>query len=159
MSFDLHLEHFIDRESATADRVGVAAVLARTSFDGPDKFGFYRVMVGEVHLAFQAAGLEREQKFTGCAFHLRGFDLPVFEFVYAIAQAGPFVIFNAQGKDTAQSPVVVLTSNNEDGALPSSIRAQYRHRMSCADARQLAELLGSSCDEWGVFRDQVVAGP
>jgi hypothetical protein len=159
MSFDLHLQHFVAGESAPIDPVPVVAVLARQRHTGPDDFGFYNVgFVDSTSVEFNAGGLDGSQPFSGCAFHIRGVGPELIEFVFAVAVAGDFVIFNAQGDDSAESPVLIMVRPGQESALPGDVVRQYETRPVCTSGAMLARLLFPDYEEWHAYRDQVVRG-
>lgn len=100
MSFDLHLQHFFNGQSPPIDPTLVARVLFKQVCQGPDEFGFYRVgFLDGVNVEFNAGGLDGKEPFSGCAFHIRGISPFLVQFVFDVARAGDFVIFNCQGED------------------------------------------------------------
>ena len=125
MSFDLHLQHFAAGESEKIDPAPVAAVLARRRHTGPDDFGFYVVEFEDgSSVEFNAGGLDGRKSFSGCAFHIRGTASGLFAFVFDVARAGDFVIFNAQGDDAAESPVLILVGPGQETELPIEVVGQ-----------------------------------
>jgi hypothetical protein len=88
MSFDLYLERLVSGESAEVDKVAVLEQLRRHCPDREDKWGVYDVRFPDgSHVEFVAKGLESAEKFSGCAFHLRGFTPLIVEFVLFTALA------------------------------------------------------------------------
>ena len=154
MSFDLYLERLVSGELAEVDKTAVLEELRRHCSDPGGKWGVYEVRFQDgsrVELA--ANGLESSENFTGCAFHLRGFTLPILSFVIDIAKAGDMFIFNAQGRDTLASPVAILTSEAQICHLP---KTAWSHPVHCRNAVHLAALLGADHEEWERFRDNVI---
>jgi hypothetical protein len=159
MSFDLHLQHFAAGDSAPVDPAPVAAVLARQRYVGPDDFGFYNVEFADgTSVEFNAGGLDGRGPFSGCAFHIRGTGPELFQFVFDVACAGDFVIFNCQGDDSADSPVLILVRASQESDVPSDVVAQYGSRPLCTSGAMLARLLFPDFKEWRAYRDQVVGG-
>lgn len=157
MSFDLHLQHFTAGQSAPVDPAPVAAVLARTRHTGPDEFNFYVIeFAGGVQVEFSARGLDGRQPLQGCAFHSRGTGPGLFEFVYEVARAGDFVIFNAQGDDSAESPLLILVSPGQVAELPTDLFGECTGRPVCTSGAMLERLLSAGYDGWGAYRDQVM---
>lgn len=108
-------------------------------------------------MEFSAEGLESfDKEFTGCAFHLRNFTPSVISFVFDIAAAGDMVIFNAQGEDTPESPLAILTHPHQLAQLPQGCAS---NPVFCGCARDLDRLLGMGFDDWSNFRDLVIGKP
>ncbi|MFT3883359.1 MAG: hypothetical protein QM703_27355 [Gemmatales bacterium] len=157
MSFDLHLQHFSAGDSAATKTAPVLKVLSKQKHKGPDEFGYYRVeFVDGVHVEFNADGLKSKEPFTSCAFNIRGISLPVIQFVFDVACAGNFVIFNCQGEDSEDSPVLIQISPDQESQLPEGVVTQYANRPICESAKQLGNLLFVGYDEWQKYRDKVV---
>ncbi|MDR0673578.1 MAG: hypothetical protein LBF93_07965 [Zoogloeaceae bacterium] len=159
MSFDLFLHRFEAGEPAQADRSGILALLRKHCQDTEDPFGFYRVRFpDDSGVAFSAEGLASGKAFTGCAFHMRGFSFTpsVISFVFEVAVAGDMVIFNAQGKDTPDNPLAILTRSCQSSQFPSDCAS---NPVLCSSASDLARLLGIGFGEWSDFRDLVIGKP
>jgi hypothetical protein len=155
MSFDLHLQHFSAGDSAPIDPAPVAIVLASEGYTGPDQFGFYCVGFADgVNVEFNAGGLDGKKPFTGCAFHIRGIGPSLIQFVFDVARAGDFVIFNCQGEDSEASPVLILVNQSQAAQLPAEL--QYVNRPICTSAEILGTLLFPGYDRWEAYRDQVI---
>ncbi len=153
MSFDLFLEHFEAGESAQAAKTRVLSTLRKIHPAPADQFGFYLIRFpGGSSIEFSAKGLEEEEDFSGCAFHLRGFSKEVFKFIFDIAKAGDMVIFNAQGRDSASSPLAILTNEKQRAEMPERVASQP---VLCESADHLGALLGVDFLEWSDYRDQV----
>lgn len=113
MSFDLYLQRFQEREPAPADRDAVMRVLRRYSRADGDKQGVYPVDFADgSSVEFSAKGLQSDEEFSGCAFHLRSSSAPVITFVYQVAVAGDFVVINAQGNGSLASPLSITVEWN-----------------------------------------------
>ncbi|MBM7129562.1 hypothetical protein [Dyella mobilis] len=156
MSFDLFLQRFDSGTSAQVDRAAVLSVLRTVCQQPEDRFGFYLVEFPDgSHVELSAKGLETDDEFTGCAFHLRGFSKSLIFFVYDIAVAGDMVIFNAQGRSESQAemPMTILTSADQAPHLPSAVAECFA---ICSSGVQLAQLLGASIEDWEGYRDRVV---
>jgi hypothetical protein len=155
VSFDLYLERLVSGESAEVDKAAVLEQLRRHCPDPGDKWGVYDVRFSDgSHVEFAAKGLESgDQKFTGCAFHLRGFTPPILEFVLDIAKAGDMCMFNAQGRDSPASPVAIVISEAQICHLPKAASSNPVH---CTSAAHLAALLGGDHQEWESFRDRAI---
>lgn len=154
MSYDLFLSHLDRGALADAPRAAVLDVLAQYPFEGPDEFGFYVVEIGDqgYTIEFSGRGLDGSGPFQSCAFHLRGsFGEQTIQFVFDIANAGRFIVFNPQGGGaTALFPPSVtpadLAGNFQDG-----------ERATIASADELHAHLTGSIANWQAFRDQVVS--
>jgi hypothetical protein len=159
MSFDLHLAHFTAGDSAAIDPAPVAAVLARERHTGPDDFGFYCVEFADgTSVELNASGLDGKDSFCGCAFHIHGIGPALVDFVFDIARAGDFVIFNSQGEDSPESPVLILVSPGQETNVPADVVAQYQSRPVCTSGTMLGSLLFHGYDEWQAYRDRIVGG-
>jgi hypothetical protein len=159
MSFDLHLRHFAGGDSAPVDPGPVARVLARERHRGPDEFGFYLVEFADgASVEFNARGLGGREPFDGCAFHLRGISPQLIEFVFDVARAGDFVLFNAQGDDSDESPVVITVGPDQAAHLPPELAEQYKGRPVCASAEKLGAMLLPGFAGWEAYRNQVMKG-
>jgi hypothetical protein len=157
MSFDLYLQHFSGDDSTPIDPAPVAKVLARERYTGPDEFGFYVVdFANGTSVEFSARGLNGKEPFSGCAFHIRGISRQLIEFVFDVARAGDFVIFNCQGDDSDESPVVITVGLEQAARLPADLADQYKSRPVCTSAEMLGALLLPGYDGWHDYRDQVV---
>jgi hypothetical protein len=157
MSFDLHLQHFAAGESSPIDPAPITAALTRERHVGPDDFGFYIVeFAGGSSVEFNAGGLDSREPLTGSAFHIRGTCPELFEFVFEVARAGDFVIFNAQGDDSAESPVLILVRPDQEAELPADLVAQFQSRPVCTSGLMLARLLFPDYKEWQAYRAQIL---
>jgi len=157
MSFDVFLQHFSAGKEASVDPVPVAAILAKHQHRGPDEFGFYHVEFADgVSVEFSASGLDGSEPFTGCAFHIRGVCPQLFDFVFDVAHAGDFVIFNAQGDDSAESPVLILIRNGQEADMLPELLKQYTSRPVATSGEMIQQLLFPDFEEWQEYRDQVV---
>jgi hypothetical protein len=157
MSFDVFLHHFAVGESAPIDPAPVVAILARQQHTGPDDFGFYNVGFADgVSVEFNASGLDGRKPFAGCAFHVRGAGPGLFDFMFDVARAGDFVIFNAQGDDSAESPVLIQVRPGQEGDLSPGLVEQYTSRPVCTSGTMLQRLLFPDFEKWQDYRDQVV---
>jgi hypothetical protein len=157
MSFDLHLQHFSRGNSASVDPAPVVEVLAKENYTGPDPFGFYCVEFADgTTVEFNASGLNGQGPFSGCAFHVRGMGNHLVRFVFDVARAGNFVIFNCQGNDSQESPVLIMVRSDQTEHLPGDLTTQYESRPVCTSPEMLGALLFSDYDEWQDYRDQIV---
>ncbi|MBP7865404.1 MAG: hypothetical protein KA419_05585 [Acidobacteria bacterium] len=154
MSFDLFLERFKAGESAQVDRTKVLPLL-RERCDLPGgKYGIYHLFFPDgCSVEIVAKGLETNDFFTGCAFHIRSFSAYLFAFIFDMAEAGDMVIFNAQGRDTESNPLAILVSDLQLKELPIGA---VSHPVLCTSAEHLASLLEVDFAEWSDFRDRVV---
>ncbi len=156
MSFDLFLQVFRAGNAATVDRARVSAVLHQHRYDAPDKFSFYRVHFPDgSDVDFSASGLESDDEFDGCAFHIYGFTPSIVNFIFDVAKAGEMVILNAQGSNTLASPTFILTDQSQSAELPEDAGACP---VVCHSAEHLSELLGLGFENWKDYRNTVVGG-
>jgi hypothetical protein len=155
MSFDLHLERLEFGKSAQVDRACVLSLLRRHCQNSADRFGYYELKFPDgSHVELQAKGLESDDSFTGCGFHLRGFSPAILTFVFDLAVAGDMVIFNAQGiEDSLEKPLVILVNQLQKIHLPEGMG---HHPVLCTSPRQLTQLLGLSFEQWSEFRDAAI---
>ena len=157
MSFDLYLHHFAVGESEPINPAPVQKVLALERYQGPNQFGFYVIEFPDgVGVKFNASGLDGTEPFSGCAFHIRGISPQLIQFVYDVAVAGDFVIFNCQGADTAESPVLILVAPEQEQQLDEALTAQYSIRPVCSSAEMLGNLLFVGYQGWQAYRDHIV---
>lgn len=156
MSFDLHLQHFKEGESSPIDPALVANVLSKYRYQGPDDFGYYIVSFPDgVEVMFSASGLDGSKPFSGCSFNIHGIGSDLVEFVFEVARVGGFVIFNCQGRDTPESPVLILVSPDQEQHL-GSLKKVYPNHPVCLSAEMLGELLFEGYEGWKVYRDQAI---
>lgn len=98
MSFDLYVIHLKDGEPAGADRRAVLDAFDRYGNVERHGDGFYDAFFDDgSHVQFSAKGLETEEDFDCCAFHLRNFTFPIMRFIYEVAAAGDMMVVNARG--------------------------------------------------------------
>lgn len=155
MSFDLYLERFEFGKSAQVDRTCVLSLLRQHCQESANRFGHYELNFPDSsRVEFQAKGLESDDSFTGCGFHLRGFSSAILTFVFDLAVAGDMVIFNPQGMaDSLEKPLVILVDQLQQIHLPE---AAGRHPVLCTSPSQLTQLLGLAIEEWSAFRDSAI---
>jgi hypothetical protein len=153
MRFDLFLHRFHEGETAPADRDAVLAVLRRYCDANEDKFGFYLVEFDEgSRVEFSAQGLQSDEQFSGCAFHLRSFSAAVITFVYEVAVAGDFVIINAQGDGSFESPLSITVEASQSRHLPEGLGEPRL----VESPEALAMSLGADMAGWQAYRDHVL---
>lgn len=154
MSFDLFLERLVEGESAPVDRSRVLEVLRKHCQKAADAFGFYNVEFTDgSRVELSAKNLESDGGFTGCAFHLRSFSPLIIAFVFDVAVAGDMMIFNAQGRDTPDEPLVILVDQSQVKSLPAAIAS---NPVFCSSPYRLAELIGIGLGKWTEFRDTAI---
>lgn len=154
MSFDVFLQRFVGGEGADVDRRAVREVLATTSFRGPDEFGFYRVAFPDgVEVEVSADGLESEEPFTGCVFHIRGIGDPLIRFMFDVARAGDMVLMPAM-----EDGVLVLVSEAQRTAVPADIWESLRPVL-VGSPSELGALLTGGFDGWSAYRDKALRQP
>ena len=151
MSFDVFLQRFENGDVAEAQREPVLAVLRKTSFRGPDEFGFYIIAFPDrVEVEFSAKGLELKDRFTGCAFFIRGFGKHLAEFIYQVARAGDMVIMPAM-----EGNPLIFVSDGQRPHVPADSLERSRP-VVVKSPEELGALLTGGFDGWSVYRDQVV---
>lgn len=155
MSFDVILHHFRDgKDSEPADRQAVLAVVRSYANVTVDKYGDYDVPLRDgAHIDFSASNLESDAIFNGCAFHLRGFSIPHCEFILDIARAGDMAMFNAQGDDTPQNPVLILCAAEQAFHVPKDM---YKNAIIAENGLHLYSLLEGTFESWSDYRAQVM---
>ncbi len=157
MSFDLFLQHFQAGAPSEADRDAVRRVISEVRVVLPDQWGQYDIpLVGGGIIRLEAATLESNELFDGCAFHLRGFSLEYCNFILKLAQAGDMVIFNAQGKDDPKNPVLVFSRESQGSQVPVGM---YTHSALARDGLHLYTLLDGSYESWERYRAQILQDP
>ncbi|MDR3159291.1 MAG: hypothetical protein LBU11_09890 [Zoogloeaceae bacterium] len=150
MSFDLFLEHFKDQESAPVSRERIREVLRRHG-QRDDRFEFVEFTDGS-HFAVNSSFEDPDEEFTGCSFNLRHFSEAIMMFVFEVAAASDMVIFNAQGMDTPENPVLIVL---DPAQIPELPELDYQP-VVCASPAHLAQLLGVGFASWEAYRDRVV---
>lgn len=151
MSFDLFLQHFTDGQSTEAMRDPVQRVLRAATCRGPDKFGFYVVRFADgVDVELNAGGLETEESFTGCAFHIRGFSNLLVEFVFEMAWAGEMVLIPAM-----EGNPLILLFEEQRRHLPVDIAEDF-HVVVAGSPADLRELLMDGLESWSAYRDHIM---
>jgi hypothetical protein len=154
MSFDLFLYHFENGDSAGADRGAVKDVIRRYGNPKRDEYGRYTALLPDgSSITVSADELETEGAFTGCAFHLHGISIDDCGFILDLAVAGDMVIFNAQGRDEPDNPVMILSRKAQADQVPKEM---YKHAIVVTSAQHLYALLEGSFEGWARFRDQVL---
>ena len=122
MSFDVFLQRFEYGASAAVRREAVREVLGRASCHGPDEFGFYLITFPEgVEVEFSARGLESDETFTGCAFHIGRFGDGLMKFILDVARAGDMVIVPAM-----EGNPLILVSKDQQFQVPPEVLEQLR---------------------------------
>ena len=90
-------------------REPVREVLGRASYHGPNEFGLYLITFPEgVEVEFSAIGLELDEPFTGCAFHIR-LGGGLMKFILEVARAGDMVIVPAM----EGSPLILVSKDQQ----------------------------------------------
>jgi hypothetical protein len=151
VSFDVFLQRFVDGEPAEVDRRRVCDVLRAATSRGPDEFGFYLVAFPDgVEVEFSAKGLESQEPFTGCGFHMRGFGDSLMQFMFDVARAGDMVIIPAMDGNP-----LVLVSDAQARNLPADLRENFRSMAACS-AGELGAVLRGGFEGWSAYRDHVL---
>jgi hypothetical protein len=155
MSFDLYVIHMKDGEPAQADRQPVLDVFDRCGTVERHGGGFYDAFFDDgSHVQFSASGLETDEDFNICVFHLRNFTFPIMRFVYEVAVAGDMMIANGQGHGTEESPSTIIVNEGQRQHLWSDAGVV---RLVTSPV-ELAQALVGDVSAWQGYRDQVVAG-
>ena len=155
MSFDLYLQRFQAGCKASADKAGLLSLLRSHSVGPPDEFGFYVIKFSDgSSVELSASGLESEENFTSCAFHLREFSPHVISFIFDVASETQMVILNTQGEDSETSPSLLLLQSTKLDDLPSDIGFRPVYYSSSED---LSRKLGLGIEGWKSYRMQVVS--
>jgi hypothetical protein len=151
MSFDVILQRFADGKAVEVDRRPVRDVLATADYRGPDDFGFYVVAFPDgVEVEFSARGLESEESFTGCAFHIRGIGDGLLKFMFDVARAGDMVIIPAM-----EGNPLVLVSELQRARVPADIRGSLQPILA-RSPEELGAVLTGGFEGWVAYRDHVL---
>lgn len=151
MSFDVFLQRFVEGDSAAVDKGPVRDVLKTATRTGPDEFGWYVLRFPDgVETDFSASGLESQEPFDGCAFHIRGIGDHLIEFIFNVAQAGDMVVIPAM-EDTP----IVLVSDSQEAGMPPDLLECLR-AILVRSASELGAVLTGGFDGWRAYRDRVV---
>ncbi len=151
MSFDVFLQRFVDGEPADVDRRRVRDVLNGVTYRGPSEFGFYVVTFPDgVDVEFSASGLESEEAFTGCAFHIRGIGDCLIKFMFDVARAGDMVIIPAM----ADTPLVLI-SHAQEPSVPAGVRESLG-LILVQSPSELGAVLTGGFEGWSAYRDKVL---
>jgi hypothetical protein len=151
MSFDIFLVHFENGHVSEVQRQPVRAVLQRTLYHGPDKFGFYRVSFPDrTDVEFSAHGLESDESFTSCAFHIRAFGEALMTFLFEVACAGDMVMMPAM-----EGYPLILVSESQRAHVPAEVVEALRPVVVQSPA-ELSALLSGGFAGWSAYRDRVV---
>jgi hypothetical protein len=154
MSFDIILVHFQNGESAPADRQAVLAAIKSYAEITADQYGQYHVPLRDgAHIELWASDLESDAVFSSCAFHLHGMAIQHCEFILDIACAGDMVMFNAQGSDTPESPVLILCAAEQAFHVT---KGMYKNAIIAENGAHLLLLLEGTFESWSDYRAQVV---
>jgi hypothetical protein len=156
VSFDLFLYHFAAGALAEADRAAVKRVLFEARVVERDQNGSYDVpLLDGGSIRVSAPALESDETFDGCAFHLRALSRGHCDFILELAAAGDMVIFNAQGKDEPDNPVLILSGETQAPQVPPGM---YKHAVVADSGAHLYTLLDGTYESWERYRAQVVSG-
>ena len=151
MSFDLFLLRFDNGKSAEVNRLPVLEVLKATTYRGPDEYGFYVVAFPDgVHVEFSAGGLESQEKFDGCAFHIRGFGEGLLKFILDVARAGDMVIFPAM-----EGNPLILVSEQQKRNVPTDLLSKFQS-VVVSTGDELGAVLRGGFEGWSAYRDYVL---
>jgi hypothetical protein len=154
MSFDVFLQRFADGQPAQANREAVREVLNCANYSGPDEFGFYVISLPDgVEAEFSAKGLQSENSFTGCAFHIRGFSDALMQFMFDIARAGEMVIMPAM-----EGNPLVMVSEQHKQSIPADFWESLQPVVIDSPG-ELGAVLSGGFEGWSTYRAQVLASP
>lgn len=154
MSFDVFLQRFSDGGPAQVDRKPVLDVLRAATFRGPDEFGFYVVAFPDGNdVEFSARGLESDESFTGCAFHLNGMGGDLIKLIFDVARAGDMVIIPAM-----EGTPLVLVSEPQGASVPDEVRESLQPILVRSPG-ELGTVLAGGFEGWSGHRDGVLREP
>ena len=150
MSFDIYLEGFKSGAPVEVPKSGILSILKSKHFTGPDGFGFYNVQFpdGET-VEFSAAGLEADDPFRGCAFHVRGFSKHLVEFIFEVARVGDMTII-----PVIEESIMVLPSDDAKKELPPEVLLDFR-LVPLTSVAELEVVLQQGFSGWSKYREQV----
>jgi hypothetical protein len=150
MSFDVFLIRFKNGEAADVDRLPVLEVLKATTYRDLNK-GFYAVTFPDgFHVEFNAGGLESQEKFDGCAFHIRGFGNSLMKFMLEIARAGDMVMFPAM-----EGNPLIMVSEEQRKNVPVDLLASFPPVVVSSED-ELGAVLKGGFQGWSAYRDYVL---
>jgi hypothetical protein len=153
VSFDIFLARFERGELADAPRERVLAALRGHRYTGPDQFGFYVVDLPDGNsIEFSARGLESEERFQKCAFHVRRFGPSLPAFLFDIAKAGRFAVVPAMDGNP-----LFLVEKDMLADLPGDMLQDLRPAF-VTSASAMADGLAGGFTAWAEYRDHVVEG-
>jgi hypothetical protein len=125
-------------------------MLRTTTYTGPDEFGFYNIAFSDgEHVEFSASGLESQEKFKGCAFHIRGFGEALVKFILEIARAGDMVIFPAM----EGNPLIMVLEEQRKN-VPADLLEEFQSIVVSTPA-ELGAVLCGGFEGWSAYRDYV----
>jgi hypothetical protein len=153
MSFDMFLVSFRDGQKADADAGAARAVLAQVRYSHRAEFNAYDISFDDgSHLEMYVGGLDdgAGERFDGGMFALRGLSDAITAFVFDFARAAGCVIF-----PTMEPPCVLLPRADLEQHLPKDLRSSF-HRVTIANADELAAMLRGGIDAWRAYRDHVI---
>jgi hypothetical protein len=151
VSFDVFLQRFANGESAEVDRRPVREVLRAATYRGPDDFGFYVVAFPDgVEVEVSAGGLESEEAFTGCTFHIRGFGDGLLKFMFDVAQAGDMVIIPAM-----EGRPLVLVLEDQKAGVPANLCESFQPIL-VRSPDELGAVLTGGFEGWSAYRNHVL---
>jgi hypothetical protein len=150
MSFDVYLQRFEGGEPAEADRASVLAALRTVKHTDFDEFGFSIVTFEDgVEVEFSAGGLDSNESFTHCAFHIRDLSDKLVKFVFDIAKAGDMVVIPIM-----EDATVGLVGDAQQNQLPQEMRGDFKVAR-LQSAQELGLLLKGGFETWVGYRADV----
>jgi hypothetical protein len=101
---------------------------------------------------FNAGGLESQEPFMGCAFHIHGFGDELMKFMFEVAYAGDMVMMPAM-----EGNPLILVSESQQAHIPAEILELLRPCVIRSGA-ELKAVLNGGFEGWAAYRDQIVRG-
>lgn len=149
MSFGVYLQRFENGESSQVRRQPVLAVLLRTTYRGPDKFGYYHVEFSDGgHVEFSASGLESNEPFDGCAFNIRNFGDDLLRFILEVARAGDMVVLPAM-----ESSPLIFVHAEQKVHVPADMVENF-HPIEVQSIEELRKILVDGFQAWWELRER-----
>ena len=150
MSFDIYLERFKSGAPVEVPKSGILRILKSRQYTGPNALGFYDVQFPDgASVEFSASGLESDDPFRGCAFHVRGFSKLLVEFIFDVARIGNMTII-----PVTEEAIMVLPADADKKELPPELLQDFR-LVPLTSVDELEAILQQGYKGWSKFREQV----